>query len=172
MDIRVTPDGRLAWQGRGQVRRCRCALGREGIGSSKAEGDGRTPVGRFPLRRVFYRPDRGTVPATVLPVRPLRPVDGWCDDPAHADYNRPVVLPFEAGHERMWRDDGLYDLVVELGYNDDPPVPGRGSAIFLHVAATDFAPTEGCVALARADLVDLLAACDAESYLVVTLETA
>src|SRR3546814_5636749 len=77
-------------------------------------------------------------------------------DPLH--YNRLVRLPFAASHERMWRDDGLYDLVVEIGYNDMPPVPGLGSAIFLHLARPDWGPTDGCVALARDDLLAVLAA--------------
>ena len=87
----------------------------------------------------------------------IAPDDGWCDAPDDAAYNRPVKLPYPASAERMWRDDGLYDLVVVLGYNDDPPEAGRGSAIFLHLARPDYAPTQGCVALARPDLEAVLA---------------
>ncbi|MEO3434442.1 L,D-transpeptidase family protein [Inquilinus sp. CAU 1745] len=137
----------------------RCALGRSGVAAVKREGDGVTPVGLFPLRRALYRPDRGAPPETALPVAPIGPEDGWCDDPADPAYNRPVALPHPAGHERMWRDDRLYDIVVVLGHNDDPPVPGRGSAIFLHVAREDHGPTEGCVAMAPDDLRRLLADC-------------
>lgn len=86
----------------------------------------------------------------------IRPSDGWCDAPDHPDYNRWVTLPFPARHERLWRPDDVYDLVVELGYNDDPPVAGRGSAIFLHLAREGYPPTEGCVALARDDLQPIL----------------
>ncbi|MEQ8814988.1 MAG: L,D-transpeptidase family protein [Thalassobaculum sp.] len=141
-----------------------CALGRGGLTDAKREGDGATPIGRFPLRRLFYRPDREPPPATALPTLPLAENLGWCDDPrASADYNRLVRLPFAPGHERMWRDDGLYDLVVELGYNDAPPVPGLGSAIFLHLARPDWGPTEGCVAMARDDLLAVLAGAGASS---------
>jgi L,D-peptidoglycan transpeptidase YkuD (ErfK/YbiS/YcfS/YnhG family) len=140
--------------------RYRCALGRSGIVTAKTEGDGGTPVGIFPLRHVLYRPDRLTVPPkTSLPVEPLTRGRGWCDDPGHRDYNRPVDLPFAASHEKLWREDGLYDVIVVLGYNDDPPVPGKGSAIFMHVARPDYGPTEGCVVLALADLLEVLAAC-------------
>lgn len=125
----------------------------------KTEGDGGTPVGMFPLRRVLYRPDRLDAPATGLPVEAIKPDQGWCDDPAHPDYNRPVSLPFAASHEKLWRDDGVYDVIVILGHNDDPPVPGKGSAIFMHVARPDYGPTEGCVALALEDLLDVLAKC-------------
>lgn len=143
-----------------------CALGRGGLTDRKREGDGGTPVGRFPLRRLFYRPDREPAPSGGLPARPLTPDMGWCDDPAAAaDYNRMVRLPFAAGHERMWRDDGLYDLVVELGYNDAPPVVGLGSAIFLHLARPDWGPTEGCVTLAREALLAVLAAAGTDSMI-------
>jgi L,D-peptidoglycan transpeptidase YkuD (ErfK/YbiS/YcfS/YnhG family) len=139
--------------------RAPCALGRGGVIAAelKREGDGTSPAGVWPIRRVLYRPDRGPAPRTALPVEAIAPDNGWCDDPADANYNRPVKLPYPASAERMARDDGLYDIVVVLGHNDDPVVAGLGSAIFLHLARPDFAPTEGCVALARPDLEALLA---------------
>jgi L,D-peptidoglycan transpeptidase YkuD (ErfK/YbiS/YcfS/YnhG family) len=136
----------------------RAAIGRSGVTADKREGDGASPLGTWPLRRLHYRADRLALPATVLPARAIQPDDGWCDDPRHPDYNRLVRRPFAASHEEMWREDGLYDLVAELGYNDAPPVAGRGSAIFLHVARSDFGPTAGCLALARPDLLAVLAA--------------
>ena len=135
----------------------RCALGRSGIFSQKREGDGATPTGRFPLRQVFYRSDRGTAPATPLPCRALTQQDGWCDDDKDHAYNQLVTLPSTARHEELWRADHLYDLILVLGHNDTPVVPGDGSAVFLHVARDDFGPTEGCVAFAERDLRDILA---------------
>lgn len=129
-----------------------CALGRGGTTATKREGDGSTPIASLSVRRLHFRPDRGPSPKTRLPSRPIRPEDGWCDDPSHPDYNRLVRLPFAASHERMWREDALYDLVVELGWNDAPPIPGRGSAIFMHVARPGFEPTEGCIAFRKDDL--------------------
>jgi L,D-peptidoglycan transpeptidase YkuD (ErfK/YbiS/YcfS/YnhG family) len=140
--------------------RYRCALGRGGIKRDKREGDGATPDGSFPLRRLLYRQDRVARPSCALPIDVLTRSDGWCDDPGHPDYNRLVKLPFGSRHEKMWRDDGLYDVVGVIGYNDAPVVAGLGSAIFLHVAAPDYAPTEGCVALALGDLLKVLADCD------------
>ncbi len=105
---------------------------------------------------MFYRPDKGPAPGTGLPALALRPHDGWCDDPAEPEYNRLVALPCRASHERLWRADGVYDLIVELGFNDDPAVPGIGSAIFLHIARQDYPPTQGCVALAETDLREVL----------------
>ncbi|WP_428978579.1 L,D-transpeptidase family protein [Chenggangzhangella methanolivorans] len=112
-----------------------CALGPAGTVTTKREGDGGTPRGRLALRRLFRRADRGPRPPSGLDTRTIRTTDGWCDAPGHRRYNRLITLPFSASHETLWRDDGLYDLVVELGWNDRPATPGRGSAIFLHAAA-------------------------------------
>jgi L,D-peptidoglycan transpeptidase YkuD (ErfK/YbiS/YcfS/YnhG family) len=133
-----------------------CALGRGGCKSLKREGDGATPIGRFPLLSAYFRPDRHLRPRTGLPLRITRQADGWCDAPADRNYNRPVRHPYPASAERMWRADPLYDVVVVLGYNDRPRIAGRGSAVFLHVASDAGTPTEGCVALRRTDLIRLL----------------
>jgi L,D-peptidoglycan transpeptidase YkuD (ErfK/YbiS/YcfS/YnhG family) len=149
----VHPDGRLIW--RGQT--LRCALGQGGVRVEKEEGDGATPAGLLPLRRIFYRADRVPPPRCPMPIEPIAQTDGWCDDPLHLDYNRFVHLPHEARHEELWRQDTAYDVVAVLGWNDQPVVKRRGSAIFLHVARSDYAPTEGCVALALPDLTRILA---------------
>ena len=135
----------------------RCALGRTGRRMHKREGDGASPAGVWTLREVYYRSDRLMRPATRLPIRALRPPDGWCDAPADRNYNRRVTHPYPASAEHLWRDDGLYDIVVVLGYNDRPRIKGRGSAIFLHCASPHYKPTEGCIAVRRSDLVGLLA---------------
>jgi L,D-peptidoglycan transpeptidase YkuD (ErfK/YbiS/YcfS/YnhG family) len=146
----ILPEGRLVFDGFV----LRCALGKGGVrpAREKREGDGATPAARMPLRRVLFRADRGAAPRCRVPVEPIAPEDGWCDDPRHRAYNRAVRLPLDASHERLWRDDTLYDVIGVLGWNDAPVEPGRGSAIFLHVARPDFAPTEGCIALAPRDL--------------------
>ncbi len=116
-----------------------------------------TPAGRFVFRRALYRADRlAAAPATALPRAALTPEDGWCDDPADPAYNQPVSLPYGARHERLWREDRLYDVIVVLGQNDAPVAPGLGSGIFLHVAAPGFTSTKGCVALALNDLLRVL----------------
>jgi L,D-peptidoglycan transpeptidase YkuD (ErfK/YbiS/YcfS/YnhG family) len=109
------------------------------------------------MRRVLWRPDRGQAPATRLEGAPIAEDDGWCDAPRDGAYNQPVKLPYPASVEALWREDRVYDLVVVLGYNDEPVVAGAGSAIFLHLARADYSPTEGCVALAATDLIHLLA---------------
>jgi L,D-peptidoglycan transpeptidase YkuD (ErfK/YbiS/YcfS/YnhG family) len=148
-------------------RSARCALGRSGISPRKREGDGATPSGRLSLRKVFYRPDRLPPPLTALPLAPLQPDDGWCDDPADPLYNRPIKLPYPGRSEIMWRTDSLYDILVVLGHNDNPVVPGKGSAIFMHLAAADYAPTAGCVAVSLEDMTSILRHCGANSELVI-----
>jgi len=159
----IDRDGSATWD----ARRMRCALGRAGISLRKREGDGATPSGAFALRRVLYRADREQRPHTALPCQAIARDDGWCDAPGDPAYNRPVRLPYPASAEALWRDDPLYDLLVVLGHNDDPVVPGEGSAIFLHLATADFAATAGCIALAHADLLAVLGAADASSRVVV-----
>lgn len=135
-----------------------CAIGRSGSIVDKREGDGASPRGVWGLREAFYRADRLVRPTTRLPLRALRPDDGWCDAAFDRNYNRHVRHPYPASAESMWRGDGLYDIVIVAGYNDRPRVQGRGSAIFVHVAGEDASglrPTEGCVAL-RLDALRLL----------------
>jgi L,D-peptidoglycan transpeptidase YkuD (ErfK/YbiS/YcfS/YnhG family) len=133
-----------------------CALGRSGIRALKREGDGATPRGKFRVRQAFYRGDKVLRPRTGIGLRSLEPQFGWCDAPGDRNYNRFVSHPYPASAEYMWRDDELYDLVIVLGYNDEPRVQGRGSAVFMHVARAGFRPTEGCVALRRSDLLKLM----------------
>nr|WP_309486529.1 L,D-transpeptidase family protein [Ancylobacter mangrovi] len=133
-------------------------LGAGGIRRDKREGDGATPAGLWHPRELRFRGDHlRQRPRSLLPTRPTRPEDGWCDDPEDGRYNRPVRLPFAPSHERMWRADGLYDLVIVLDHNTRPRQARRGSAVFLHLAREGFAPTAGCVAFRRADLLRLLA---------------
>ena len=163
-ELRVRPEGggwRLELGGWSAP----CAVGRGGPVAHKREGDGGTPIGRFRLRGLYFRPDRGFVPRCGLPLWPLRPNDGWSDAPLDAAYNRAVMLPRGHSAERLWRGDRLYDLIVPLGYNDRASRPGAGSAIFLHEARPGLTATEGCVTLRRPDLLALLPRLDADCWL-------
>lgn len=144
-----------------------CALGRSGVIAAdlKTEGDGMSPIGLWTIRRAYWRPDRIDKPDTALVIDPIRPDDGWCDAPEDPAYNMPVRLPYRASCETMTREDGLYDLVVVLGHNDDPPLPGLGSAIFLHCASPEFKPTEGCVAIERTRLIELVSVLTAQDVI-------
>jgi L,D-peptidoglycan transpeptidase YkuD (ErfK/YbiS/YcfS/YnhG family) len=171
MRLVVTPEtktmGRLVWPG-GAVR---CALGKGGVvpAAQKREGDGATPAGVWPLREVFYRADRLALPPLRLEARALSAADGWCDAPDDRHYNRFVSHPYPASAEHLWRDDALYDVIAVLGYNDDPVTPGKGSAIFFHLAADDYAPTAGCVAVARDDMLAILPQCGPDSVMDIRL---
>jgi L,D-peptidoglycan transpeptidase YkuD (ErfK/YbiS/YcfS/YnhG family) len=146
-----------------------CTLGKTGVipAAQKTEGDGKTPLGIFPLRQLLYRADRIPKPATGLPLEILAPETGWCEDSTHADYNKKIILssscPHPAMHDRMTREDHLYDYVVVIGYNDAPVAPGKGSAIFMHLARPDFTPTRGCVGLRVEDMLEVLRHCDSSS---------
>jgi L,D-peptidoglycan transpeptidase YkuD (ErfK/YbiS/YcfS/YnhG family) len=145
--------------------RLACFVGHGGVRPDKFEGDGATPVGAFALRRLFYRPDRVAPVASGLPVAALRPSDGWSDDPGDPAYNRLASLPSRWHREAMWRADRLYDVVIVIGYNDSPPVAGKGSAIFLHVAVPGMTGSDGCVAIPLADIVRLAALCDTSTII-------
>jgi L,D-peptidoglycan transpeptidase YkuD (ErfK/YbiS/YcfS/YnhG family) len=123
------------------------ALGRGGIKANKREGDGGTPRGVFGLKQLWWRSDRHPRPRTMLPVRRIRPDDGWCENPADRHYNQRITVPKDSKADRLRRNDELYDFIIELDHNTRPRVAGRGSAVFIHVARDGYAPTAGCVAL-------------------------
>jgi L,D-peptidoglycan transpeptidase YkuD (ErfK/YbiS/YcfS/YnhG family) len=133
------------------------ALGRAGIKANKREGDGSTPRGTFRLKRLWWRADRHPRPATFLPARPITAADGWCEDPSDRHYNRPIKVPPQSKADRLTRKDPLYDFIIEIDHNTRPRLPGRGSAVFIHVARPGFTPTAGCVALDLKALRRLLA---------------
>lgn len=147
-----------------------CALGRGGIESRKREGDGATPLASMRPLRVYYRSDRcksGLGPVR-LPAFPIRPDLGWCDAPDNANYNRPVRLPFAAGHEAMLREDRLYDVCVVLDWNITSRGRNLGSAIFLHIAKPGFSPTEGCIAVSPTIMRRLLPALSTQARIIVS----
>ena len=132
-------------------------LGRGGIRANKFEGDGATPRGRFRPIRLWWRADRHWHPPTLLPARRITPDLAWCEDTTDRRYNRPFRRAPRDGGDRLWREDHLYDFIVEIDHNTRPRVAGRGSAVFLHVARANRSPTAGCVALAADNLQRLLA---------------
>lgn len=145
--------------------------GRGGIREDKVEGDGATPVGSFPFRIVYYRPDRNDRIKTDLPQKEITQDLGWCDDVEDANYNRPIKLPYSARHEKMWRDDHLYDIVIVIGHNDDPTEKGKGSAVFIHLKHPEGKPTDGCIGLENEDLLHVLKDATLESQLIVKAPT-
>jgi len=152
-----------------------CSIGKSGIRTDKKEGDGATPAGNFLIREIFYRSDKLSaeeitqlkkMQAKGFSIKALTQDDGWVDDAKSADYNKFVKISAlkdqATSHENLWRNDDVYDIIAVIGYNDDPVVKGKGSAIFMHVArplpSGGYAPTVGCVAFSKADLLKVLAA--------------
>lgn len=135
-----------------------CAIGKDGVVPQEdgREGDGKTPLGIYQIRYGLYRADRITLPQTKLTFWHIHQGDGWCDAPNDPAYNRPVSLPYLSSTEALWRDDHIYDVIIVLSHNDSPPVPNMGSAVFLHVAREGYAPTLGCVAISREDMLELI----------------
>jgi L,D-peptidoglycan transpeptidase YkuD (ErfK/YbiS/YcfS/YnhG family) len=167
--IRVTtkPGHRtLGWLGAGPLR-VPVALGRGGIKRDKREGDGATPAGTFHPRRVWWRADRQPRPQTRLPLRAITPGDAWCEDPRDRRYNRPIRgTPGQVG-DRLRRDDGLYDFIIEIDHNTRPRVAGRGSAVFLHLARPGFGATAGCIGMTHKAMILLLKMLNRRSRIVI-----
>ena len=157
--ITVTSDGWLSYHDD----RIRCALGKNGVTDDKREGDSKTPLGQYPLRELYYRPDRLAALTSPFTPQPITQTIGWCDDPTHISYNLPVALPFSASHETLWREDDRYNIIIPMGYNDAPPIAGKGSAIFFHIASEHYEGTEGCVAISQHDMIILLDKIDAHT---------
>ena len=135
-----------------------CAIGVNGFIPERdgREGDGKTPLGTYPLRYGYYRADRIEVPETKLVFHEIRQDDGWCDASDDPAYNRPVRLPYPASAEKLYRDSQVYDVVLVLGHNDNPPIADMGSAIFLHIAREGYKPTQGCVAISREHMLEIV----------------
>src|SRR5580693_412473 len=143
------------------------ALGRGGIRANKREGDGGTPKGTFRPRQLWWRADRHPRPRTLLPARAIRPEDAWCEDPGSRRYNQAVRLDRDFGGDRLRRDDHLYDFIIEIDHNSSPRIAGRGSAVFLHLAHANFAPTAGCVSMTKLAMLRLLERLGPETKIVI-----
>ncbi len=164
-NIVVNSKGVLSFKGK----EYKCVFGKSGVSDDKKEGDGATPVGIFPIRKIFYRADKIEKPISPFETVALLQNDGWCDKVNDPKYNQFIKLPYEASHENLWREDDLYDIIVVLGYNDNPSVSGKGSAIFMHIARQTFTPTAGCIALAYDDLVEILKNCELDTQVSVEI---
>lgn len=162
-DITVISSTELEFKGK----RYRCSIGMNGFTAEPKEGDKATPLGTYPLRECWYREDRLAKPETQLPLKIIHEEDGWCDDPTQIGYNKYVKLPFCGSHENLYLEEHIYDIIVPIGFNDDPVVYGKGSAIFFHLAQPDHVPTLGCVAVALPDMLEILRGVAPDSNIVI-----
>ena len=133
----------------------RCAIGKNRLKKNKIEGDGSTPIGKFKLLNLYYRKDKIKYIKTNLNKIFIKKNLGWCDDVKSKFYNKPISINKNIKHEKMFRHDKKYDLIIVLDYNFKKPILGKGSAIFIHIT-NDYKPTAGCIALKKKDLLILL----------------
>jgi L,D-peptidoglycan transpeptidase YkuD (ErfK/YbiS/YcfS/YnhG family) len=133
-----------------------CALGKAGIGKKKVEGDNITPKGNFRILKVYYRKDRIKKIHTKFKLIKIKKNMGWCNDPDSKNYNQQIKLPTRFNHEKLYRKDTLYDIILFINYNINPIIKNKGSAIFIHVAKNNYQPTQGCIGLKKIDLLTIL----------------
>ena len=134
----------------------KCALGKAGVGKKKIEGDNITPKGTFEIVKIYYRSDKIKKIYSKIKLFKINKKMGWCNDPISKKYNQLIKLPSKYTHEKLYRQDNVYDLIVVLNYNMIPIIKNKGSAIFIHVAKKNYKKTEGCVALKKKHLVKLI----------------
>jgi L,D-peptidoglycan transpeptidase YkuD (ErfK/YbiS/YcfS/YnhG family) len=134
----------------------RCALGKAGIKKKEKEGDNVTPKGTFKITKMYYRPDKIKNITSLVKKIKIKNNMGWCDDPSSNLYNRQIKLPNKFGHEKLYRKDNLYDLILVLNYNVNPIIKNKGSAIFIHIAKKNYKKTKGCIALKKKHLIELI----------------
>jgi len=134
----------------------RCALGKGGIKQKEREGDFITPKGKFKLIKIYYRADRIKKISSALKKIKIKKNIGWCDDVSSNYYNKQIKINKKFSHEKLYRKDNIYDIVVVLNYNLNPIIKGKGSAIFLHVAKKNYKKTQGCIALKKNELLNLV----------------
>jgi L,D-peptidoglycan transpeptidase YkuD (ErfK/YbiS/YcfS/YnhG family) len=145
----------------------RCAIGDNGVSTNKVEGDLCTPAGIFKFISIYYRPDKVGVLKFLLPSIEITENDGWCDDPSSEFYNKHIRFPFEKSAERLYRDDDLYDILCVIDYNIKPTIPGKGSAIFLHIARPRLLNTEGCIAIEKEEMIKLSQKIEIDTKLII-----
>ena len=134
----------------------RCALGKGGVKKKTMEGDNITPKGIFKIIKIYYRPDKIKKIKTLIKKIKIKKNMGWCDDPSSRLYNKLINLPTKYTHEKLYRNDSLYDLIVVLSYNTNPIIKNKGSAIFMHIAKNSYKKTKGCIALKKEHLIEII----------------
>ena len=134
----------------------KCAIGKNGISNNKTEGDKCTPSGIYSINQIYYRKDKLTLPTIDFQTTPINKNFGWCDDTTSSHYNKFIEFPFSDRAEILFREDEIYNIICVISYNTNPIIKNKGSAIFLHIANTNYPATAGCLALKQDDLIELL----------------
>ena len=136
--------------------KAKCAIGKRGIGDKRKEGDLITPKGNYKIKYILYRKDRIKKIQSKLKKIIIRKNMGWCDDPHSKQYNKLVKLPYSYSHEKLYKKQNIYDVILVLNYNMNPIIKNKGSAIFIHVSMRNYKKTEGCIALKKSDLLKVI----------------
>ena len=134
----------------------KCALGKAGVGKKRVEGDNITPKGSYKIIQIYYRKDRIKKISSKFKLIKIEKNMGWCNDPKNKKYNQLIKLPAKYCHEKLFRKDDIYDLILVLNYNMKPIIKNKGSAIFIHIVKENYKKTLGCVALKKSHLVKLI----------------
>jgi len=130
----------------------KCAVGKRGISSKKVEGDNKTPRGTFKIQAIYYRKDRMKELKSLIKKKNIRKNMGWCDDSKSKKYNKLIKFPFSWGAEKLYLNSRIYDILLILNFNNKPVKRRKGSAIFIHIAKKNYAPTKGCIAVSKIDM--------------------
>ena len=136
--------------------KAKCAIGKRGIGLKRKEGDLITPKGNYKIKYIMFRKDRiRNIKSKVKKIE-IKKNMGWCDDPRSKEYNKIVKLPSVYSHEKLYKKENVYDIIIVLNYNMHPIIKNKGSAIFIHVAKKNYKKTEGCVAVEKKRLLKII----------------
>tara|TARA_Y100001958_G_C21156787_1_gene491636 strand:+ start:39 stop:533 length:495 start_codon:yes stop_codon:yes gene_type:complete len=134
----------------------RCCIGINGLTKNKIEGDGKTPIGSFKIGDLYFRKERIELPKTYLKCVRIKSTYGWCDDVTKPNkYNKLIKITKSIHHEKLFRNDSKYDLLIPIKYNSKKRIVGKGSCIFLHLTK-NYKPTAGCIALKLKDFLIML----------------
>ncbi len=134
----------------------KCCIGKSGFTKSKKEGDLKTPKGLFNIGPLYYRKDRIKLAKCLIGKRVIKKNMGWCDDPKSKKYNKQIFYPFKYNSEKLYIKKKNYDIFINIKYNQQPILKGKGSAIFLHISNKNYKPTKGCVAILKKDLLKII----------------
>ena len=134
----------------------KCAVGKRGIGLKKKEGDLITPIGQYKIKYILFRKDRIKKVQSKIRKIEIKKNMGWCDDSRSKEYNKLIKLPFNYSHEKLYKKENAYDIILVLNYNMNPYKKKKGSAIFIHVASKSYKKTKGCVAIKKKELLKII----------------
>tara|TARA_Y100001960_G_C14589735_1_gene785060 strand:+ start:399 stop:890 length:492 start_codon:yes stop_codon:yes gene_type:complete len=146
----------------------KCSIGKSGITNSKKEGDFASPKGIFKLGLLYYRKDRIKFLKCKIRKKIIKKNMGWCNDSRSNKYNQEIHFPFKYRAEKLYRKDNIYDIFINIKYNYRPSVKKKGSAIFLHLAKTNYKPTSGCIAIAKKDFLNILPLINKQTRIAIT----